>query len=36
MQVTQLKSQMEEVDNEYSRLLAKLEAMETIKPEKGL
>ncbi|XP_062116228.1 protein MICRORCHIDIA 6-like isoform X2 [Humulus lupulus] len=34
--VTQLKSQIKEVSNEYSRLLAELQEMETIKPEKGV
>ncbi|PON72213.1 Histidine kinase-like ATPase, C-terminal domain containing protein [Parasponia andersonii] len=34
--VTQLKNQIKDVDNEYSRLLAEYQAMETIKPEKGV
>ncbi|XP_030493797.2 protein MICRORCHIDIA 6 isoform X2 [Cannabis sativa] len=36
VKVTQLKSEIEKVDNEYARLLAELQEIEKVKPEKGV
>ncbi|XP_060967973.1 protein MICRORCHIDIA 6 isoform X3 [Cannabis sativa] len=36
VKVTQLRSQIEEFGNEYARLLAELQAMEAVKPEKSI
>ncbi|KAF4369839.1 hypothetical protein G4B88_026889 [Cannabis sativa] len=36
VKVTQLRSQIEEFGNEYTRLLAELQAMEAVKPEKSI